>query len=93
MANRKCLVCGKKYDFCPTCEKDRFEPFWKVSFHDDNCHDVWQTLCAVTCKTISEADGAKKLKKLDLTHVDSFAPVIRKQIKDLLGDTKKESFK
>lgn len=91
MAKRKCLVCGAEYSYCPTCAEDALKPTWMMSFDTENCHEIWDTLCAITCKTVSEADGIKKLKKLDLSKRDTFEPGIKKHLNTVLSANEKDS--
>lgn len=91
MAKRKCIVCGAEYSYCPTCAEDAQKPIWMTSFDSENCHDIWDTLCAMTCNNISEVEGVKKLRKLDLSKKDTFEPGVRKHLNTVLSANEKEN--
>ena len=38
--NRTCFICGNKYDYCPTCDRDRLKPSWYALFCSDNCYKI-----------------------------------------------------
>ena len=42
--NRKCIVCGEKYYFCPTCQDGAVRASWYAIFHDQNCHDIYDAV-------------------------------------------------
>lgn len=85
MHKRICAVCGTHYSYCPTCEADRFKPSWMMSFHDENCREVWRILSAVNCHTMEESEAIEALNNLDLSNRSNFNEAIASQIDRLLG--------
>ena len=43
MANRVCVLCGAKYDYCPNCDADKGKPIWMTCWDKAECHDIWVT--------------------------------------------------
>jgi len=86
---RTCAVCGMKYDYCPTCEADRFKPTWMMTFHDNNCREIWDVLSAISCKTIDKTEGVERLEALDLSKKHNFVPNVRKYLDEVLGGSGK----
>lgn len=41
MANRVCVLCGAKYDYCPNCDADKGKPIWMTCWDKAECHDIW----------------------------------------------------
>lgn len=68
MANssyRTCLVCGKKYRFCHSCSEYETWPMWYNLFHDENCHEIWYTLCDFESGKLTKEEAQKKFEELD----------------------------
>lgn len=66
MAHKRiCVVCGKEYEYCPTCGADRQKPSWMMSYHDNNCRMIWKVLSAVGAGQISKDEAAKQLNSLN----------------------------
>ena len=91
MSTRTCAVCGTTYSYCPTCERDRFKPSWYMTFHDENCREIWRVLSSYGCELISAEECAKQLEACDLSKKNSFAPAIKDQIEKILPQNKKKS--
>ena len=63
--NRTCFICGDKYDYCPTCDRDRLKPSWYALFCSDNCYKINEILSANTAGKLSILDAQKELKKIN----------------------------
>lgn len=90
--NRSCLVCNKKYEFCPTgCKKSINKPSWMGMFHSENCRNIYYT-CSnyMVGKSITKEQAKEELEKLDLSNIDKqdFNPRIREWVKEIIGDSK-----
>lgn len=88
MENKTCKMCGKKYSYCPNCERDRFKPRWMILFHDENCQKIFDTLQRHSQGLLSTKDAAKELKKCDLSSADNSTETIKKKIADILSSVK-----
>lgn len=78
--NRKCLLCGTAYSYCPTCPADRNLPKYMVSFDTENCKSVFNTLVSNTVGDLSDSEAKKALSGLDLSRKGSYAKDTQKQI-------------
>lgn len=59
MANeRKCLCCGKSYDYCPNCGKSSTP--WKFNFDSESCRDLFNAVSGYNMKLIKK-DGVKEV--------------------------------
>lgn len=65
--NRKCLVCGKEYRFCPSCAKDKNKPSWMTMYDTENCRAIFDALVDYNFGNISAVDAKAILDKCDLT--------------------------
>lgn len=81
---RKCLVCGKEYEFCRDSNPD--EPAWKNLFCCDNCHDIYNILS----NEKDDMTAKIKLGRLDLSNVENFNDDAKKRIKDIMNTGKKD---
>ena len=63
--NRTCFICGNKYDYCPSCERDKMKPSWYALFCGDVCDSINDILSANTAKKITDKDASKRLKEID----------------------------
>lgn len=41
--NRICLVCGKAYEYCGSCDGKRL-PIWMNLYHDENCRQIFNAV-------------------------------------------------
>lgn len=63
--NRTCFICGNKYDYCPTCDRDRLKPSWYALFCNDNCYKINNILSANTAGKLSVLEAQVELKKIN----------------------------
>lgn len=82
--NRKCLLCGTEYSYCPTCPSDKHLPRFMTTFDSENCKDIFHTLVSNTIGDISDAEAKKILSELDLSRKESYAKETQDQIDNLL---------
>lgn len=86
--NRKCIICQKEYEFCPTCGKDSGKPSWYAIFHSQRCHDIYDVCVAYRDKEITVDEAYNKLEKLDLSDLENFNESTKAQIKEILASHK-----
>ena len=80
--NRKCIVCGREYYFCHTCQDGAIKPSWYLIFHDQNCHDIYDAVANILPQQGKEA-AKEALDKLDLSNKENFHPNIIKSINEI----------
>lgn len=76
---RSCCVCGKQYEYCPTCNHD---PSWKMLYDTETCKEIMNIISGYNMNIISK-DAAKS--KIDDLHVNSFSD-FKKEIASVLQD-------
>ena len=80
--NRKCLVCGKEYRYCPSCKEDMGKPTWKALYDNENCRTIFDILVAFNSDHITATDAKGKLEKCNLnTYIK---PKLKKEIDAIL---------
>lgn len=90
--NRKCIVCGEEYFYCPSCA-DRNDPVWRSIYHDANCMEIYDVTSLFHIGELSKEDAKKRLDKCDLSKKESFHHVIKDDIEEIYKVDKKDSFR
>ena len=85
---RICTVCQTHYSYCPHCGEDRMKPTWMFMFDSENCQNIFRCMNMFSHGEISKEDALGLLGKCDLTKLESFHPVIKQTIKELIEDGK-----
>lgn len=85
--NRKCIICGKEYSYCPVCGQDLKKPSWYTIFCGDNCNSIYEIVTTYRDGGCSIEAARDILNGLDLSTVDAdgFNATTRGQIKEILG--------
>ena len=64
---RKCIVCGKEYNYCRSCPKDAKKETWYALYDNENCKDISQALTDYNFKRITKEEVKDILSKCDLS--------------------------
>ena len=85
-SNKKCVICGKHYSYCPHCGEAKRLPSWMMIFCSDDCNTIYNTVVDWNEKKISTEEAYNKLSNINLHKVDDddFNPQTKKQIKEIL---------
>ena len=85
--NKKCIICGTAYSYCPACGADRKKPSWYMIFDGDNCNNIYDIVTGYRDARYTIKEANEMLKKCDLSKLedDGFNATTRKQIKEILG--------
>ena len=86
--NRRCIICGKEYSYCPVCGQDAKKPSWYTIFCGDNCNEIYEAVTTYRDGGCSIEAARDVLNGLDLSAVDNegFNVTTRKQVKEILGE-------
>ena len=82
--NRKCIICGHSYHFCPTCGEDAGKPTWYFICDGENCHDIYEVCTQYRDKKIDVKKAYELISKLDLSNIEDFVEVTKNQIKEII---------
>lgn len=85
--NKKCIVCGTEYSYCPSCQADRKKPFWMTRCDKQECEDIFQVGCDFENGVIDALEASKKLQGYKFDNVVSTS---LKETLAKIGLTKKE---
>lgn len=80
---RNCIVCGKKYEYCPHCGKGKPEEGWRNLYDSEKCKDIFSICSNYAFKHISAAEAKKKLDKYNVGDGSGYSDDIKQNIKDI----------
>lgn len=88
--NKKCIVCGKTYTFCNSCDEDRLKPAWMGIYHDENCKKLFDTASDYFAKIISKEEAREQFGKCDLSYKKDLHHKIAEAIDEVMIKEKVE---
>ena len=80
---RKCIVCGKEYEYCNRCSSHASMPTWMALYHDDNCRSIMNIATEYMAGNLAKADAKSQLDKCDLTNKKNFSESVAKAINEI----------
>lgn len=87
---RKCLSCGKSYDFCPDCSgADRLAPAWKAEFCCEDCKTLWSTATKFNMGKLTKAEAKAIISALDLKPAEQYVACIQRDLKNIMAEDPK----
>ena len=78
---RTCIICGKKYEYCPHCGKGKPQEGWRNLYDSLDCKAIFLICSDFVNKRLSAAEAKQKLEKYDLKDLSTYAEGIRENIK------------
>ena len=78
--NRECYLCGRDYQYCPTCAQDKMKPAWMSEFHSENCKNIFDICTRFNMKLMSKSEAQDALNTCDLSNKTNFKSYV---IRDL----------
>lgn len=80
---RYCVVCGKKYVFCPN--KNDGSPRWHLIYCGDNCRDIWN-LITTTYDQEGAVVAADGLEEKDLSYINEMRTDVKEKIELIFNE-------
>ena len=87
---RKCIVCGKEYEYCNRCSSHANMPTWMSLYHDDNCRSIMNIATEYMAGNLTKADAKSQLDNCDLTNKKNFKESVLKAVNEICA-TKKDA--
>ena len=78
---RKCVCCGKEYEYCPNCSKSN-KPAWMVTFCSERCKDLFNIVSAYNMKLIGKAKVQAFVTEHSIDDFSHFNNSIRKVLEE-----------
>lgn len=85
---RKCIVCGKEYEYCNRCSSHAAMPTWMALYHDDNCRSIMNIATEYIAGNLTKTDAKSQLDKCDLTNKKNFKESVVKAINEICATKK-----
>ena len=79
-SNRKCICCGEKYQYCPSCGNDRLKPTWYSSFCSETCKDLWKTLSEYSMEFINKSEAIELIDALPLKDKSKYVACVQRDL-------------
>ena len=77
---RKCVCCGKEYDYCPACPKTS-QPGWMATFCSEPCKELFNIVSAYNTKRIGK-DSVRKFMSEHKIEIDKYLPPVQKVLNE-----------
>ena len=85
--NKKCVICGKNYSYCPHCGEAKRLPTWLMIFCGEDCNTIYNTVVAWKegNNTTEEAYNSLSGIDVDVFNSEDFNPITKKQIDEIFS--------
>lgn len=80
---RECLVCGKKYKYCPHCNGNAAKEAWKATYCSLVCREIFKTCSNYEGELISQEDAYNKLVSLNVDS-DNVTSSVKSSVKKIM---------
>ena len=85
---RKCIVCGKEYEYCNRCSSHANMPTWMALYHDGNCRNIMNICTEYMAGNLTRTDAKSQLDNCDLTNKKNFKESVVKAINEICATKK-----
>ena len=90
---RKCIFCGKSYQYCPNCGDDKRYPEWMFNFDTEKCRDLYEVLAGYNMEIKTVSDVKTVLDKYEVTDYSGFYPKLQEELRKFRVPTKDNTTK
>lgn len=88
-ANRTCIVCGNKYEYCRRCSNNS-QPTWKTLFDTDTCHDIYHIIGSYRIGELTAEDAKNYILSYDIAHIKEINPRLKQDYEKIMGQSDPE---
>lgn len=88
---RKCIFCGKVYEYCPHCRNNSNEPEWKFNFDSEKCHDIYDVVAGYGMGVKTIKDVKNVLDKYNVSDYSIFSKGLQLKLEELAPQKKVET--
>ena len=85
---RKCIVCGREYEYCNRCSSHANMPTWMALYHDDNCRNIMNITTEYMAGNLTKTDAKSQLDSCDLTNKKNFKESVANAINEICATKK-----
>lgn len=80
---RKCIVCGKEYEYCNSCKQYAAFPAWMAIYHSENCKNIMSIATEYMAGNLTKAEAKNMLDACDLTDKKAFKESVIKAVNEI----------
>lgn len=84
--NRECYLCGKDYQYCPTCSQDKMKPAWMSEFHSENCKNIFDICTRFNMNLMSKTEAQDALNACDLSNKENFKSYVQRDLENIFAE-------
>jgi hypothetical protein len=77
---RECYLCGREYQYCPTCSQDKMKPAWMSDFHSENCKTIFDICTRFNMNLMSKTEAQDALNACDLSNKENFKSYVQRDL-------------
>ncbi len=81
--DKYCTVCGKYYEYCPTCSRFAHMERWHDAYCSANCKELYNVTAGFLNNWQEPEVEAERLKKLDLSYKDKLPAWMQVAIREI----------
>ena len=85
---RKCIVCGKEYEYCNRCSSHADMPTWMALYHDDNCRNIMNIATEYMAGNLTREVAKSQLDNCDLTNKKNFKESVANAVNEICAAKK-----
>lgn len=85
---RKCIVCGKEYEYCNNCKSHIGLPAWKAIYCDENCRNIMNISTDYMAGCLTKTAAKLKLDTCDLSDKKSFKESVLNVVNEIYASKK-----
>lgn len=84
--NRECYLCGRDYQYCPTCSQDKMKPYWMADFHTENCKNIFDICTRFNMNLMSKTEAQDALNSCDLSNKENFKSYVQRDLEVIFAE-------
>ena len=81
--NRECYLCGRDYQYCPTCSQDKMKPAYMSEFHSENCKNIFDICTRFNMQLMSKSEAQDALNACDLSNKENFKSYVQRDLENI----------
>lgn len=87
---RECYLCGRDYQYCPTCSQDKMKPSWMAEFHSENCKNIFDICTRFNMNLMSKSEAQDALNACDLSNKANFKSYVQRDLEVIFAEEPKK---
>lgn len=87
--NSYCVICGKGYHICKSCQEIAHLNPWRMIADTPNCYQIYTALSEYNGGLITKEQARERLESRNLKDKDTFKERVRNTINEIMDEPKK----